>query len=224
MLRLARRELLRWSARYLGGLPPPQGSPCSQKRWRKYRKLSKQKSTRPLQEDSEVCITDAQSLDRLSLQSQEELEEVNLERYLQVVSPVILTSMIITITTRVRAVQQVGRRTLTLCSQIPPVFRGSQTSYSRSSGSYLCFGFAIIVVVLRSSIMYIFFFYHNITLQPRKHCVLDGLWALSEFGGKSGCWEAQLSQVALFVFFLFSKYHLQDCVDRHHVFDHHSGQ
>ena len=46
MLRLARRELLRWSARYLGGLPPPQGSPCSQKRWRKYWKLSKQKSTR----------------------------------------------------------------------------------------------------------------------------------------------------------------------------------
>jgi len=34
-------------------------------------------------DDSEVCITDAQSLDRLSLQSQEELEEVNLERYLQ---------------------------------------------------------------------------------------------------------------------------------------------
>ena len=142
-----------------------------------------------------MCITDAQSLDRLSLQSQEELEEVNLERYLQVVSPVILlllhqrailTSMIITITTRVRAVQQVGRRTLTLCSQIPPVFRGSQTSYSRSSGSGLCFGFAINVVVLRSSIMYIFF-HHNITLQPRKHCVLDGLRALSEFGGKSGC-------------------------------------
>ena len=142
-----------------------------------------------------MCITDAQSLDRLSLQSQEELEEVNLERYLQVVSPVILlllhqhailTSMIITITTRVRAVQQVGRRTLTLCSQIPPVFRGSQTSSSRSSGSDLCFGFAIIVVVLRSSIMYLFF-YHNITLQPRKHCVLDGLRALSEFGGKSGC-------------------------------------
>ena len=67
-------------------------------------------------------------------------------------------------------------------------------------------------------------FYYNITLQPRKHCVLDGLRALSEFGGKSGCWEAQLGQVALFVFFLFSKYHLQDCVDRHHVFDHHSGQ
>ena len=142
-----------------------------------------------------MCITDAQSLDRLSLQSQEELEEVNLERYLQVVSPVILlllhqhailTSMIITITTRVRAVQQVGRRTLTLCSQIPPVFRGSQTSYSRSSGSDLCFGFAIIVVVLRSSII-TSFFYHNITLQPRKHCVLDGLRALSEFGGKSGC-------------------------------------
>ena len=120
-----------------------------------------------MQDDSEVCITDAQSLDRLSLQSQEELEEVNLEPYLQVVSPVILlllhqhailTSMIITITTRVRAVQQVGRRTLTLCSQIPPVSRGSQTSSSRSSGSDLCFGFAIIVVVLRSSIMYIFFF------------------------------------------------------------------
>ena len=158
MLRSARRELLRWSARCLGGLPPPQGSPCSQKRWRKYWKLSKDKWTRPLQDDSEVCITDAQSLDRLSLQSQEELEEVNLERYLQVVSPVILlllhhqailTSMIITITTRVPAVQQVGRRTLTLCSQIPPVFRGSQTSSSRSSGSDLCFGFAIIVVVLR---------------------------------------------------------------------------
>ena len=113
-----------------------------------------------------MCITDAQSLDRLSLQSQEELEEVNLERYLQVVSPVILlllhqhailTSMIISITTRVRAAQQVGRRTLTLCSQIPPVFRGSQTSYSRSSGSDLCFGSVIIVVVLRS-IYYIFFF------------------------------------------------------------------
>ena len=70
----------------------------------------------------------------------------------------ILTSMIITsITTRVPAAQQVGRRTLTLCSLIPPVFKGSQTSYSRSSGSDLCFGFAIIVVVLRSSIMYIFF-------------------------------------------------------------------
>ena len=79
-----------------------------------------------MQDDSEVCITDAQSLDRLSLQSQEELEEVNLERYLQVVSPVLLllllhhqaiiTFMIITsITTRVPAAQQVGRRTLTLC-------------------------------------------------------------------------------------------------------------
>ena len=45
MLRLARRELLRWSARYLGGLPPPQGSRCSQKRWRKYWLLSKHKST-----------------------------------------------------------------------------------------------------------------------------------------------------------------------------------
>ena len=122
-------------------------------------KASQTKINTALQDDSEVCITDAQSLDRLSLQSQEELEEVNLERYLQVVSPVILlllhqrailTSMIITsITTRVRAVQQVGRRTLTLCSQIPPVFRGSQTSYSRSSGSDLCFGIAIIVVVLR---------------------------------------------------------------------------
>ena len=112
-----------------------------------------------------MCITDAQSLDRLSLQSQEELEEVNLERYLQVVSPVILlllhhhaiiTSMIITITTRVRAVQQVGRRTLTLCSQIPPVFRGSQTSSSRSSGSDLCFGSGIVVVVLRFLLSYNF--------------------------------------------------------------------
>ena len=53
--------------------------------------LSKHKST-PMQDDSEVCITDAQSLDRLSLQSQEELEEVNLERYLQVVSAVIMSS------------------------------------------------------------------------------------------------------------------------------------
>ena len=95
MLRLARRELLRWSARYLGGLPPPQGSRCSQKRWRKYWMLSKHKST-PMQDDSEVCITDAQSLDRLSLQSQEELEEVNLERYLQVVSAVIMSSSFFT--------------------------------------------------------------------------------------------------------------------------------
>ena len=50
----------------------------------------------PLQDDSEVCITDAQSLDRLSLQSQEELEEVNLERYLQVVSAVIMSSSFFT--------------------------------------------------------------------------------------------------------------------------------
>ena len=49
-----------------------------------------------LQDDSEVCITDAQSLDRLSLQSQEELEEVNLERYLQVVSAVIMSSSFFT--------------------------------------------------------------------------------------------------------------------------------
>ena len=53
-------------------------------------KASQTKINTALQDDSEVCITDAQSLDRLSLQSQEELEEVNLERYLQVVSPVIL--------------------------------------------------------------------------------------------------------------------------------------
>ena len=49
-----------------------------------------------MQDDSEVCITDAQSLDRLSLQSQEELEEVNLERYLQVVFAVIMSSSFFT--------------------------------------------------------------------------------------------------------------------------------
>ena len=57
---------------------------------------------------------------------------------------------------------------------------------------------------------YVHLFYPNITLQPRKHCVLDGLRALSEFGGKSGRGETELGQVALFFFFLFSKYHLQD--------------
>ena len=50
-----------------------------------------------LQDESEVCITDAQSLDRLSLQSQEELEEVNIERYLQVLAVFIVNITIIVI-------------------------------------------------------------------------------------------------------------------------------
>ena len=44
-----------------------------------------------------MCITDAQSLDRLSLQSQEELEEVNIERYLQVLGIAIVIIGITTI-------------------------------------------------------------------------------------------------------------------------------
>ena len=44
-----------------------------------------------------MCITDAQSLDRLSLQSQEELEEVNIERYLQVLAVFIVNITIIVI-------------------------------------------------------------------------------------------------------------------------------
>ena len=47
-----------------------------------------------LQDESEVCITDAQSLDRLSLHSQEELEEVNIERYLQVLPVTIIVNII----------------------------------------------------------------------------------------------------------------------------------
>ena len=48
-----------------------------------------------LQDESEVCITDAQSLDRLSLHSQEELEEVNIERYLQVLPVIIIVNITI---------------------------------------------------------------------------------------------------------------------------------
>ena len=35
------------------------------------------------QDDNEISITDAQSLDRLSLHSQEDLDEINFEKYLQ---------------------------------------------------------------------------------------------------------------------------------------------
>ena len=36
-----------------------------------------------LQEEVEISITDSQSLDRLSLHSQEELDDINMEKYLQ---------------------------------------------------------------------------------------------------------------------------------------------
>ena len=35
------------------------------------------------QDDVEISITDSQSLDRLSLQSQEDLDDINIEKYLQ---------------------------------------------------------------------------------------------------------------------------------------------
>ena len=89
-----------------------------------------------LQDESEVCITDAQSLDRLSLQSQEELEEVNIERYLQVLTAIIVNVMIMMLPIRALAELQVGQRTLTPCSPTPVASRGSLTSSNRSSGDY----------------------------------------------------------------------------------------
>ena len=97
-----------------------------------------------------MCITDAQSLDRLSLQSQEELEEVNIERYLQVLAVfivnitiivivniiiiIIFNVMIMLLPTRALDELQVGRRTLTPSSPIPSASKGSPTSSNRSSG------------------------------------------------------------------------------------------
>ena len=102
-----------------------------------------------LQDESEVCITDAQSLDRLSLQSQEELEEVNIERYLQVLPVIIIVNitiiiniiiianvMITLLPIRVLGERQVGQRTLTPCSPTPSASTGSPTSFNRSSGDY----------------------------------------------------------------------------------------
>ena len=99
-----------------------------------------------------MCITDAQSLDRLSLQSQEELEEVNIERYLQVLAVfivnitiivivniiiiIIFNVMIMLLPTRALDELQVGRRTLTPCSPTPSASTGSPTSSNRSSGDY----------------------------------------------------------------------------------------
>ena len=96
-----------------------------------------------LQDESEVCITDAQSLDRLSLQSQEELEEVNIERYLQVLLVIIVNIIIIIanvmitmLLIRALGELQVGRRTLTPCSPTPSASTGSPTSFNKSSGDY----------------------------------------------------------------------------------------
>ena len=103
-----------------------------------------------LQDESEVCITDAQSLDRLSLQSQEELEEVNIERYLQVLPVIIIVNitiivniiiiivnmMITMLLIRALGELQVGQRTLTPCSPTPSASTGSPTSFNKSSGDY----------------------------------------------------------------------------------------